>query len=425
MHIHPFAALRPSPAAASRTAALPYDVVSLEEARAAVEAEPLSFLGVDVPGLWAGPDESPDGPAACARAAERFAEQVADGVYRPDEEPAFYVYREQVGERAQTGLVACVAVDDFVAGAVKRHENTRREKELGRIRHIKALSAQTGPVFLAYRPDAQGAARVAAAVAQVCEGEPVYDFTDDQGVRNTLWRVDDRHLAGELADAASEIPGAYIADGHHRAASAVKVAMERRETSGAMAGRDAPAGSEAASDTVMAVLFPADELELLAYNRVVVDRAGMDVHALAAAVEDAGFVATPVARDDAAPKVPGTFGMYAGGHWWCLAPGDALAAETARADAADALDVSVLQRRILEPVLGVADPRQDPRLDFVGGNLGTSELERLAGDTGVAFACFPTSMEQLMAVADEGRLMPPKSTWFEPKLRSGLFFHRI
>ncbi|MEY8436906.1 DUF1015 family protein [Atopobiaceae bacterium 24-176] len=425
MHIHPFAALRPSPAAASRTAALPYDVVSSDEARAAVEAEPLSFLGVDVPGLWAQDGEDTDGPAACARAAERFARQVADGTYRQDEEPAFYVYREQVGDRSQTGLVACVAVDDFVAGVVKRHENTRREKELGRIRHIKALSTQTGPVFLAYRPDAQGASRVAAALASVCEGEPLYDFTDAQGARNTLWRVDDRRLAGELADAASEIPGAYIADGHHRAASAVKVAMERRETSGAMAGRDAPAGSEAASDTVMAVLFPADELELLAYNRVVADRAGLDADGLVAAVEGAGFVATPVGRDDAVPKAPGTFGMYADGRWWRLAPGPALAAETAAADAADALDVAVLQARVLEPVLGVADPRQDPRLDFVGGNRGTDELERLAGDEGVAFACFPTSMEQLMAVADEGRLMPPKSTWFEPKLRSGLFFHRI
>lgn len=425
MHIHPFAALRPAPELAARTAALPYDVVDLDEARRAVEAEPLSFLGVDVPGLWAADGVDPDGEAACALAAERLAGQVEEGVYRRDDEPTFYVYREQDGGRSQTGLVACVAVDDFVAGAVRRHENTRREKELGRVRHIRALSAQTGPVFLAYRAGAQGAGRVAAAVEAVCAGEPLYDFVDAQGVRNTVWRVDDRHLRGELADAASEIPAAYIADGHHRAASAVRVAMERRGSSGAMAGRDAPAGSEAPSDTVMAVLFPADELELLAYNRVVADRAGMGAEELVAAVADAGFEVSPADAADAAPTVPGTFGMYCCGLWYRLTPSAALAAETAAADAADALDVAVLQDRVLGPVLGVADPRQDPRLDFVGGNRGTAELERLAGDGGVAFACHPTSMDELMAVADEGRLMPPKSTWFEPKLRSGLFFHQI
>ncbi|GJM55718.1 DUF1015 domain-containing protein [Coriobacteriaceae bacterium] len=425
MHIHPFAALRPAPELAARTAALPYDVVDLEEARRAVGAEPLSFLGVDVPGLWVADGGDPDGEEACALAARRFAGQVEEGVYRQDGEPTFYVYREQDGGRSQTGLVACVAVDDFVAGAVRRHENTRREKELGRVRHIRALSAQTGPVFLAYRADAQGAGRVAAAVETVCAGEPLYDFTDAQGVRNTVWRVDDRHLRGELADAASEIPGAYIADGHHRAASAVRVAMERREGSGAMAGRDAPAGSEAASDTVMAVLFPADGLDLLSYNRVVADRAGLGAEELVDAVGAAGFEVAPVDAADAAPTEPGTFGMCCGGAWYRLTPSPALAAETAAADAADALDVAVLQDRVLGPVLGIADPRQDPRLDFVGGNRGTTELERLAGEGGVAFVCHPTSMDELMAVADEGRLMPPKSTWFEPKLRSGLFFHRI
>lgn len=422
MHIHPFAALRPTPAMAPRTAALPYDVVSLAEAREAVGDEPASFLGIDVPQVWFEDGHDPYGDEVYAQAAHRFGAAVANGTYVQEVEPAFYVYRQEADGRTQTGVVGCVAVDDFVAGVVKRHENTRVEKENDRVRHIEALGAQTGPVFLAYRPDAAGAGRLAAAVAEVVAQEPLYDFVDGAGVRNTVWNVTDPRLRGEMADAASEVPAAYIADGHHRSASAVRVAKARREDG--TAHRPAIEG-DAGADTVMAVLFPADDLHLLAYNRVVADRAGLTVDGLLDAVRDAGFELSPIGAADAADVAAGSFSLCTDGRWWRMTPTEELASEVAGLPAVDALDVAVLQDRVLGPVLAIGDPRTDPRISFVGGNRGVEGLEAEAGTEGVAFFCHPTAMDQVMAVADAGGLMPPKSTWFEPKLRSGLLFHRI
>ncbi len=409
MHVRPFAALRPVPEAAPRIAALPYDVVSADEARQVVADEPLSFLAVDLPETAFEPGHDPYAADVYEKGAELFQDYGDQGLLVQDPTPAFYVYELSNDQGAMTGLVCLVDVADYERGLVKRHENTRRAKEDDRVRHIGALAAQTGPVFLAYRDETPEGdfLREATELSRML-GAPVYDFRDRWGVRNQLWAVSDPEAMGELEWRAASLPCAYIADGHHRAASAARVAAER--------------GGEATG--LMAVLFPAGELTVLPYNRVVADCNGLSPEGLLRAIQGAGFVVAPAAAP-VQPDAPGVFGLFTDGRWFTVAVGPELAAEVAKLPPAEQLDVAVLQNRVLGPILGIGDPREDPRIDFMGGNRGLDELAASAGEDGIAVSCFPTSAAQLMAVADDGALMPPKSTWFEPKLRSGLLFHRI
>lgn len=420
MDVRPFCCVRPRADVAGQVAALPYDVYDRAEARAAVQGRPLSFLNIDRPETQFAPEQDMYAPEVYAKARELLEARVADGTFVEDDEPCYYLYRLTMGNRAQTGFVSCSSVDDYLSGAIKRHENTRAEKELDRIRHIQALGAQTGPIFLAYRTDAE----LARLRERICAGTPLYDFTADDGVRHTVWRVAEPGVVASIRAAFGRVGCTYVADGHHRAASAVKVCQAMREANPGYTG-------EEPFNFFLSVLFDASELAILPYNRVVADL-GTDAQGRPRTPEQllsdicaAGF--SVMAADE--PVQPGAeergaFGMHLAGGWWKLFAPEPDAATLA--DPVRRLDVSVLQDRLLAPVLGIADPRTDARISFVGGIRGTAELERRARQTGgVAFAVRPTQMDDLLAVADAGRLMPPKSTWFEPKLRSGLFIHQI
>lgn len=409
MQVKPFTCLRPAPKVASQVAALPYDVFSREEAKAYVADKPLSFLNIDRPETQFPADQDMYAPEVYAKAREMLEARVADGTFVHDGQRCYYLYRLTWRGRSQTGLVACCAVDDYLDGTIKRHENTRPEKERDRIAHIQALDAQTGPIFLAYRDDyALNVILGAASAAQ-----PLYDFADDD-VHETVWRISRAEAVEAIEAAFSTIDCAYIADGHHRAASAVKAALAKRE------GRDVLTGAEP-FNYFLSVLFPQSQLEILPYNRVIADTNGLDEGSLLERLEDAGFVVGEASETAIEPSQAGHFGMRAFGCWRALSVDPASIGD----DPVSSLDVSILQDRVLNPILGIADPATDSRIEFVGGIRGTDELETRAGADGIAFTLHATTIEQLMAVADAGLLMPPKSTWFEPKLRSGLFVHRI
>lgn len=410
MHAEPFTCYRPSPDRAEGFASLPYDVFDREEAAAYVARHPGSFLAIDRPETSFPPDHDMYADDVYERAHELLAERVADGTLVRDGTPCYYLYRLRQGGREQTGIVAACALDDYNNGVIRRHELTRRDKEDDRVRHIRATGCQTGPIFLAYRDSPVMEVLVEAAKA----AEPLYDFYDEHDVRQTVWRVA-RPAAVESFRALFEHVGrAYIADGHHRAASAARVCREMRA---AEAGRCS--GTEP-YNYLLCVLFPASQLTVLPYNRVVADANGLSERELVDAVTAAGLRVGPRREAPVEPSGRGRFGMYAFGAWRELE----LAGDRPD-DPVAGLDVSILQERVLGPVLGIGDPRTDPRIAFVGGVSGTGELERRAGEDGVAFTLFATSVDELMDVADANLLMPPKSTWFEPKLRSGLFVRKI
>ena len=416
MRVLPFPCIRPVPERAAEVAALPYDVFDRAEAAAYVAGHPRSFLAIDRPETQFPPEQDMYAPEVYARAAELLRERIEDGTYIGDRTRAYYIYELAWQGHVQTGLVGVCAIDEYEDGTIKRHELTRQEKERDRIEHIRALGCQTGPIFLTYRDEPVLGIIIAAAK----EGSPLYSFTDEDGVRQTVWEVARPEAVEAIHAMFERIPCAYIADGHHRAASAVRVAQELRDEARA-------AGTYTGTEPFnyfLSVLFPASELTILPYNRVVSDRRGMTGAELAARIAEAGFT---VERADApvTPEAPGTFGMYAEGTWWKLGLGEELAAQVAAGDAVSRLDASVLQEHVLAPILGIGDVREDPRISFVGGIRGTRELEGRAGTEGAAFSLHATGIDQLLAVADAGLLMPPKSTWFEPKLRSGLFIHRI
>jgi uncharacterized protein (DUF1015 family) len=402
--LFPFRALRPAAAVAARVASVPYDVVNTGEARELAAGNPLSFLHVTRSEIDVPADVDPYDASVYARAAANLATLTHDAPLLEDNEPSLYCYRLRMGDHEQTGLAGCFSVDEYDRGLVKKHEKTRRDKEDDRTRHITELRAQTGLVFLTYKasPD------VNTIVARVCGGSPEYDFTAEDGVGHTLWRVTGGDRDGLVA-AFARLDALYIADGHHRAASASRACHAL-----------AAAGTATEdSSRFVAVAFPDDQMQILAYNRVVKDLAG---HSAASLLEAIGAVAT-VVPGAARPDRAGFVSMFLDGAWYSIA----LPAPEAGASRADALDVDVLQRRILEPILGVGDPRVDKRIDFVGGIRGTGELERLvaSGRAAVAFSMHPVGIADLMAIADAGGIMPPKSTWFEPKLRDGLLVHRI
>ncbi len=402
--VRPFRALRPERSRVARVAALPYDVMDVEEARVMAKGNPDSFLHVSRPEIDLPPQTDPHGPDVYLQGRHCLESFVRDRLLIRDATASYYVYRQGWAGRVQTGVVACATVEDYRSGVIRTHEHTRPDKEADRARHIDTLDAHDEPVFLvAPRSDA-----VATAVDQVTGGEPEYDFVTEDGVSHAFWTVPDPDLVHRLRSGFEAVPRLYVADGHHRSAAAAAVHRSR--------------GSAAAEhDSFPVVIFPDDEVRILPYNRVVTDLAGQSAAELLGALPGS-FEVTPAAG----PVQPDRhgFGMYLGGQWYQLR---CLPGTVTEDDPIGRLDVSVLQDRLLGPQLGIADPRTDVRIRFVGGIRGTDELERLvdSGAAAVAFSLHPTSTGELLQVADGRQVMPPKSTWFEPKLRSGLFVHEI
>ena len=407
--VKPFSCVRPDAGLASRVAALPYDVYDRAEAKVEVKREPLSFLAIDRAETQF--DDSVDmySPQVYNKAKELFEARVADKTFITDQDNTYYVYALTMDGRTQTGLVACASIDDYLNNVIKKHENTRAEKEVDRIKHVDTLSAQTAPIFLAYRADEV----ITGAVNSTKESPCLYDFVSPDGIRHQVWKMTDERLVGDVARAFESIDSIYIADGHHRAASAVKVGLKRREENPGFTGDEE-------FNFFLAVLFPDEELKILPYNRVVKDLNGLSKEAFLSKVEE-NFELS-VSDVPVSPDKKGTYGMFLDNTWYLLKAKGKILSD----DAVDGLDVAVLQNNLLEPVLGIIDPKTDKRIDFVGGIRGLKELERRCSlDCVVAFSMYPTSISELFAVSDNNRLMPPKSTWFEPKLRSGLFIHRI
>ncbi len=396
MNIRPFAALRPEPAKAAAVAAVPYDVVDTSEAKALAEGNPDSFLHVSRPEIDLADGTDCSSPEAYAQAYKALSDLEARGTLVREAGPRFYAYRQTMGGHSQTGVVGCFAAADYRAGVLKQHEKTRKDKEDDRTRHIFTLKAHTGPVFLTYRDESS----VDTLVAKACETEPLYDFTASDGIRHTVWTFDPS-LNEAVEKAFAAVPVAYIADGHHRAAAASRASAER--------------GGE--YDWFMAVIFPASQLNILPYNRLLKDLNGLSAEEFLARVKEV-FAVSPAA--DGRPASGRSCRMYFGGAWydlgWDVPEG---------CDPVSSLDVSVLQDRLLAPVLGIDDPRTSPRISFMGGIRGLGELQARVddGSNAVAFSMYPVTVGEMMDIADAQAVMPPKSTWFEPKLRSGLFVH--
>lgn len=408
--IRPFACIRPCREKADRIAALPYDVYNRKEAKEEVLREPESFLKIDRAETQF--DDSVDiyAPEVYQKAHDTLWEMVEKGDFIRDDKPCYYIYELTMNGRSQTGIAACASIDDYENGIIKKHENTRAEKEQDRIRHVDICNAQTGPIFLAYREDPA----ISAIVGKVKKGTAEYDFTSSDGIRHRVWVINDMEDIDQIRQAFSQIDHIYIADGHHRAASAVKVGLKRRKEHPDYTG-------EEEFNYFLSVLFPDHELYIMDYNRVVRDLNGMTEKEFLTKMKEM-FEVCDLKSADRHPKEKGTFTMYLADRWY--------ECRFRKCDLSDdpvkGLDVSLLQELLLHPVLGIEDPKTDARIDFVGGIRGTEELERRCHMDGkVAFAMYPTSIDELFAVADAGLLMPPKSTWFEPKLRSGIFIHEI
>ncbi|HUL82289.1 MAG TPA: DUF1015 family protein [Gammaproteobacteria bacterium] len=419
--VRPFRALRPRPERAADVIAPPYDVVSTDEARALAAGRPASFLHISRPEIDLPTGTSPYSDAAYARGAANLARLVNTGALVRDAEPSYYVYRIEMQGRVQTGVALVGSVAAYEANRIRRHELTRPDKENDRVRNIDALNAQTGPVLLAYRANAA----LGGLVRDAASSQALLAARGPNETRHTVWRVAEPERVAAFTAAFDALDALYIADGHHRSAAALRVAHARRDRARAAirgavrstAARDTP---DASYEYFLAVAFPHDEMRILDYNRVVRDLNGLTADALLARIGES-FEVMPSAGP-VAPAQPETFGLFVGGRWYRLRIRVEL---VPRGDPVASLDVSLLQDRLLAPILGLGDPRTDPRIDFVGGVRGLDELERrvASGRDAAAFALHPTRMEQLMAVADAGRLMPPKSTWFEPKLADGLLSH--
>ncbi len=408
--IRPFCCVRPAASVADRVAALPYDVYNRQEARAEVEREPLSFLKIDR--AETSFDDSVDtyAPEVYRRAKELLEKDMAEGIHLKDSEQGYYVYELTMDGRSQTGLVACASVDDYLNNVIKKHENTREDKEQDRITHVDTCSAQTGPIFLTYRSEKA----IDEVVDRAKKKTPLYDFTAVDGIGHRVWKISGREDVEKIRMSFEGIQKIYIADGHHRAASAVKVGLKRRREN---PGWD---GSEE-YNFFLSVLFPHDQLMIMDYNRTVRDLNGLSEKEFLEKITE--NFSLEKSDGPVKPDEKGIFGMYLDRQWYRLRAKPELYEGK---DAVGSLDVSVLQDYLLGPVLGIGDPRTDHRIDFVGGIRGLKELEKRAdGDMKVSFSLYPTSITELFDVADQDLLMPPKSTWFEPKLRSGLFIHQI
>lgn len=408
--IRPFSAYRPAPGLEAKIAALPYDVYNRQEACEVVAANPDSFLAIDRAETGFGPEVDTYAPEVYERAAKLLRDRIEEGKFVHEEKPCYYIYEQTMDGRSQTGIVACASIDDYRNNVIKKHENTRADKEQDRIRHVDVCNMQTGPIFLAYRSGSV----LKGIVAEAKTEEPVYDFISEDGIGHKVWIISDDKKIADIHEEFDHIPAVYIADGHHRCASAVKVGLKRREENPGYTG-------EEEFNYFLSVLFPDEELRIMDYNRVVRDLNGYDTEGFLARIGQ-DFQVEKRGPEPFRPGRKGEFGMYLEGQWYCLTAREEILSE----DAVEGLDVSLLQRHLLEPVLGIQDPKTDRRIDFVGGIRGLEELERRTRtDMKVAFSMYPTSIGELFAVADAGKLMPPKSTWFEPKLRSGLFLHTL
>lgn len=409
-NIKPFKAYRPTPSMAETIAALPYDVYNRQEATAVVQANPKSFLAIDRAETGFGPEVDTYDESVYLRAASMLREWIAEGSFIQEEKPCYYLYEQTFMGRRQTGIVGCASIDDYLNNVIKKHENTRADKEADRIRHVDVCSMQTGPIFLAYR-EKEHLNQLIGEEKEV--HAPIYDFVSEDGIGHRVWVIADEARIQQITEAFQQIPAIYIADGHHRCASAVKVGLKRREQYPDYTGAEE-------FNSFLAVIFADSELAIMDYNRVVKDLNGLSKEEFLEQVKKS-FEVVP-ADQAVSPGEKGMYGMYLDSTWYELKAKTAVRSE----DAVAGLDVSILQDYLLEPILGIQDPKTDKRIDFVGGIRGLGELERrVHRDMDVAFSLYPTSMAELLAVADANRLMPPKSTWFEPKLRSGLFLHEI
>ena len=410
--VKPFKAVRPAKDRVESVVALPYDVMNRKEAAKMAAGNPCSFLHIsraeiDLPEMKDPYDES-----VYKKAKENIEENLNRGIFIEEEKTSLYIYRQQMNGRYQTGIVGCVSIDDYKNDIIKKHEFTRVEKEIDRIHHFDVCNANTEPVFLTYRDNLK--------LRTIIEGftsthQPEYDFETADGVGHTLWVIDEDELISAICELFDQVPALYIADGHHRSASACKVGELRRNQNPDYTG-------EEEFNFFMAVIFPDKDLRIYDYNRVVKDLAGYTKEEFLKKIREAGFIVTEEGSMPYRPDKLHEFSMYLEGHWYKLVCEERIIPD----DIIDALDVSILQQQLLGPILKIEDPRTDQRIDFVGGIRGLKELERRASlDMKVAFAVYPVSMEALMNIADHEKIMPPKSTWFEPKIGSGLFMHRL
>ena len=408
--IRPFKAYRPCKGMEERIAALPYDVYNRAEACEVVKKNPESFLAIDRAETQFGEEVDTYADCVYQKADQMLRKKILEGKFVQDPTPCFYLYELTMDGHSQTGVVGCASIDDYRNNVIKKHENTRADKEEDRIRHVDTCSMQTGPIFLAYRAKED----LKEKIGELKKQAPVYDFVSEDGIGHRVWVIDNDSDVAMIEEAFGKIPAIYIADGHHRCASAVKVGLKRREQYPDYTG-------EEEFNYFLSVIFPDEELRILDYNRVVKDLNGMDVATFLTRIEEY-FAVEKKGQSPYRPTEKGTFGMYLENEWYGLSAKEEIKSE----DAVEGLDVSLLQNDLLDPILGIMDPKTDKRIDFVGGIRGLGELERrVHTDMKVAFSMYPTSIAELFAVADAGRLMPPKSTWFEPKLRSGLFLHEI
>jgi len=402
----PFKALRPHKQFASAVASYPYDVLSVEEAREIVRDSPLNFLHVEKSEIDLPSGARADDELEYEIAKRNLGKMINDGVLFQDKKLCFYVYKQKSGSHEQHGIVAGISLAEYESGAIKKHELTKADKELDRTRHVMALNAQTGPVFVTYRANRV----IDRTVKNLVKRDPEYDFVTDDGISHTVWVVDDDGDIAALISAFAKVNALYIADGHHRAAAAAAVRRIKRESN--------PGGADASYDYVMAVLFPHNQLKIMSYNRAVRDLNGSDESAFLSRVSGQFFVSANF--QEKLPARSHEIGMYLKGRWYKLKVKEESYDPD---DPIRSLDVSILQDKLLRPILGIENPRTDERIEYIGGIRGVQELERLvdSGNFAVSFSLYPTIMSQLMAVADAGKIMPPKSTWFEPKLRSGIF----
>jgi uncharacterized protein (DUF1015 family) len=407
----PFKALRPHRQFVKDVASYPYDVLSVEEARKIAQDNPLSFLHVEKSEIDVQSSAGEEDESQYEIAKSNLDRLIETNVLFQEKKNCFYVYRQKVGPRAQYGVVAAISLAEYESGDIRKHELTKADKEHDRIQHVRAVDAQTGPVFVTYRAEET----IDRMVKKIVEKDPEYDFISDDGICHTAWVINDKKDIAALRKAFAAVRTLYIADGHHRAAAAAAVRKLKREA-------NPGGGGDYAYDYVMAVLFPHNQLKIMSYNRAVTDLDGLNEAEFLRQVRGRFLVS-----DNFAPKSPSRcheIGMYLQGRWYKLVAKDD---SYDKSDPIGSLDVSILQEYLLKPVLGIENPRTDKRIDYIGGVRGVQELERLvdSGEFAVAFSLYPTSMEQLMTVSDAGKIMPPKSTWFEPKLRSGIFIHLL
>ncbi len=411
--VRAFKAIRPTTKLADKVAALPYDVMNSEEAREMVKDNPYSFLHVDKAEIDMDPSIDHYDKSVYEKAAENLNNMRKEGTLIQEEQACLYIYKQIMDGRSQIGLVGCASIDDYINNIIKKHENTRADKEQDRINHVDHTNSNTGPIFLTYRAKKEITDTINAWVAA---HKPVYDFVSEDEIGHTVWIIDDKTVITALENAFKGVDYLYIADGHHRNASAVKVGLKRREQNPKYTGNEE-------FNFYLSVIFPDEQLHIMDYNRVVKDLNGNSSEQFMTKVKEKFDVEVYNGEGQYRPTAKRSFGMFLDNKWYIL---KAKAGSFNEKDPVDRLDVSIMQNNLLQPILGIEDPRTDKRIDFVGGIRGLKELERRVNeDMKVAFSMYPTSIDDLMTIADAGKVMPPKSTWFEPKLRSGLFVHEL